>query len=754
MGTRFFDKEVNRINSTFHFNQTVLFLPDCFGYSANLPQIMRKAGLKYFVTSKISWSEYTSFPHSTFKWRGIDGSDVLSHFVSTPTKWNPKQSTYTGQSTAYELINTYTNYKQKDLLPTSAFHTSGNGDGGGGINEKMMINLNIMNELPRIQKVPRLKSPSLTEMFEIINDKESELPIWDDELYLEYHRGTFTSQEEIKRQNRQLESLLHTCEWLSVILFTLLDIREIETIKEIEMAWEDALLFQFHDALPGSSINEVNNDILNRGKKVLNGLFSIQCGLSNFISMATFENNSNHSIVFNTLSHERKFAGQILPSGGWSVYESLNEIQYDKTETSFYELKKGSKYRIKMIQTDFVSTTLNTNLNSSQKVEIIKKLEGFIEVKTPFLSIVFNSNGTIESVKDVKTGRQFVSSPCNLFELYEDRPPMYAAWDIPLFHKEMQLFEGIQFEGYEIISSTSLKARYSIRSFKKSSSENYSSELRTSSIIQTITFSEDSPFIDFKTVVNWTEHDKLLKVAFPTTIRSKFARFGIQFGHITRPTHKNTLRDFAKFETCGRWADLSDSNGGFAILSDIKSGFDVHENIVRMSLLKAPMDPDKWADFGIRKFSYRCVFHSAPFENSKIPLLSDELVYHVAISESSESLKSQFDSLDFGKIKKLPKNAEFVKVNTDQIVIETLKLSFDNEKAFVARVYESNGGWIKGKISFPMLVSKMWNVEVVDLLEKKVENANNVNKIENNDFLEIEVELKPFELLSIMFTKI
>ena len=740
MGIRFFDKEVNQINSSFHINQTVLFLPDCFGFPGNLPQIMRKAGLKYFVTSKISWSEYTTFPHSTFKWRGIDGSDVIAHFVSTPTYWDNSKTTYTGVSDAYELIQTLSNYKQQFILPTSALHTSGNGDGGGGITEQMLINMNIMNQLPRIPNVPRITSPSLTEMFEIISQKEDVLHVWDDELYLEYHRGTYTSQEEIKRQNRQIEALLHNCEWLSVILFSVLDFKLKASIDLIESFWEDALLLQFHDSLPGTSNNEANKDILNKGHNALANINMIEQILSRIIASTIIDcNKDNHTFVFNTLSHERIYQDKIVPSGGWTIYDSDLGIQYDDTETTINQVTKKLSYKI-------VSTTLNPFVNDSQKVKISKDSKNdSINVSTPFLSIIFTQNGTMKSVKDVKTGREFISSPCNLFELYEDRPLNFPAWDIQKYHKEMQLFNAIKFEGFEIISSTSIKLKFTI-----SSSGNFSSEeLRTSQINQTITFSEDSPLIDFVTDINWTEHDKLLKVAFPTTIRSKFARFGIQFGHITRPTHINTLRDFAKFETCGRWADLSDSTTGVALMSNVKSGFDVHENVIRMSLLKSSTVPDKWADFGIRKFSYRAVFHASSFEESNVVFYSDELVCPISVSTTNNETVPSFNIT-----KKLPQEASFVKLDSDKIIMETLKLSYDNEKGFVVRVYESTGGWVKSKISFPLLAAKQWKVVVVDLLERPVSDDQNVKKIEGNEFLELEIELKPFELLSIMLIKL
>ena len=210
-GVKFLEKETGQ-------KQTVLFLPDCFGFNGNLPQIIKNAGIDSFVTSKISWCEYTEFPHSTFIWRGIDGTDIFSHFITTPSSWSYQTSTYTGVSTAYEMIGTYKQYKQKDILPKSALHTSGNGDGGGGITEEMIWNLNLMNELPKINGVPNVVFPKIEDVFVDIRKKKDELPIWDDELYLEYHRGTFTTQEEVKRINRILEANLHNVEWLIVVI--------------------------------------------------------------------------------------------------------------------------------------------------------------------------------------------------------------------------------------------------------------------------------------------------------------------------------------------------------------------------------------------------------------------------------------------------------------------------------------------------------------------------------------------------------
>lgn len=740
LGTRFFTKELG-------CNQSVLFLPDCFGFSGNLPQIMRKANLDSFVTSKISWSEYTKFPYSTFVWRGIDGSDVLTHFITTPSSWSYQTATYTGVTTAYEMIGTLKSYKQRDLLPTSALHTSGNGDGGGGITEEMVWNMNLMNELPKVSGVPRLVFPSLAELFEPIREKKDQLPVWDDELYLEYHRGTLTSQEEVKRQNRMLESHLHNVEWLYTVLSSVFQINDMKNIlNEIESIWEDTLLFHFHDAIPGSSVNEANQDIIKRGRPHLAKLREIEEQLAQRIaSHIRTPTKENSQIIFNTLSHERSITSQVLPPCGWTVKNDNAVLLNDETVTTTYERTLDNQYKLHELKEPFLSSCLAQTTTESSKIKIDAELK---TVTTPFFKVTFGDDGTIKSAIDAKTGREYLSAPGNQFELYEDRPINWPAWDIQLYHKEMQL-KSPKFVGFDFkpknsngdVTTNSIVLRFEIERVGDGPAE-------TSTINQTLTFSEYSPFIDFKTVVNWTQHDKLLKVSFPTTIRSRSARFGIQFGHLKRPTHKNTKRDMAKFEANGRWADLSESSNGVSLCSDVKVGFDVHENIIRLSLLKAPMQTDQWADFGIRKFVYRVVFHDGGFEKSNIIALSDDLNNPLVRTDYKQpTTPISKDNLT------VPSDAQFAVLSDKNIVLETLKPAFDDVDGFVARFYEASGGWRNCNVKFPLLDASKWEAKIVDLHEKVIENATNLAIMKDGPHLSINLEFNAFELVSVLFIR-
>lgn len=412
-----------------HQKQTVLFLPDCFGFTGSLPQIMRQFEIDSFCTSKISWCEYNEFPYSTFRWRGIDGTDVFSHFISTPSKLSSQNTTYTGKATAAELIGTFENYKEKNLIPSVALHTVGNGDGGGGVTEEMIWNLKLLYELPRFDNLPFVHFTTLSELFEKIRPYESVLPIWDGELYLEYHRGTFTSQEEIKRLNRLLEAGLHSSEWFLSILFLIENdfVRFSHFKSSLDRIYKVTLLHQFHDALPGTSVNEVIFDILNSGRKCIQELLEIQNQLaSNLASHISNENKEN--IVFNTLSHPRHLDKTLVPPSGWTNFSGT--FPYSDIKTTVYE---------RTVDDQYVEHELYYHHFTGFSNAKIEQNERDIQIQTSSLIIIISKDGFIESVRDIISHREYLSEKANVFELYDDRSITYPSWDIQLYHKEMQI---------------------------------------------------------------------------------------------------------------------------------------------------------------------------------------------------------------------------------------------------------------------------------------------------------------------------
>lgn len=674
--------------------QTTLILPDCFGFSACLPQVMRGFGIDSFLTSKISWCEYNDFPYHTFNWRGNDGSEVLAHFVTTPSSWSYQTSTYTGTATIPEICGTFDCYKQKDICRHSAIHMAGNGDGGGGITEEMVWNFNLFKELPRLEGVPAVKFPTMSEIFNEIRRKKSSLPTWDDELYLEYHRGTLTTQEEVKRQNRKLEAHLKNTEFILTVLMACFDYKDDKNyLQEIKDIWENCLLFQFHDALPGTSINEANMMILEKGQKALHKLKEIENELAQILAD---DEKSNLSI------------STVAPFYGW---KSQDESKKDEYSTTFYERNRDESFTSMELNHSDEDTT------ESDKIEFDFQTK---TVKTKEMTIKFNEFGGIASA--VVNGREFIGESTNPFKLYEDRSINWPAWDIQLYHKDMEL------EPPVLVSISSKDDKEVELCYKVPTIGEGKADKTT--IKQILTFK--GTVVDMKTYVNWTQHDKLLKYVLPTRIRARTAKFGLQFGYLERETHKNTKRDMARFEASGRWADLSDSKGGITVMSDVKAGFDVHEKTMMLSLLKAPMQTDKWADFGQRRFIIRIDFHDEPF-SVRAQKLSDSLVYPNTFAASKENKE------------KLMK--EFVKIDDDKLILSALKVGED-KKSFVARFYEPSGGYTRAKIRFPLLKGG-WEFALVNL-EELNENPLEYNSSENS----IEIEAEAFQIVTVMFRKI
>jgi alpha-mannosidase len=708
------------------FNQTVLFLPDCFGFSAAVPQILCLGRVEGFVTAKISWSEYTKFPHTSFQWRGIDGSTTLVQFVCTPSGGSV---TYNGGASLGEFIGTWNYNKEKNVIREAPLHIFGHGDGGGGVTEDMLWNFNLYEELPYIEGLPTIKHRNLTEIFVELAEKIEFLPVWDNELYLEYHRGTLTTFEEIKRQNRDLESHLHNVEWLMTIYYTLTGKSVHEYFEPLLEIWQNACLWHFHDCIPGSAINEANTVAIAEGRVNLTTLRRFEQELGEkIVRECILEAPKGKQFVFNTLSHKRILQGMTVPSGGWVLKDDKTILEIDAKNTTQYKRPVGGGgYHIVQIPGE--------NLNRAHQGyddPLIYMNEKEMKVETPFFIVEFNPrSGNIKSVIDKSSGAEYLTDE-NAFELYNDCPSAHYNWNIDLSHKEEQLDNPIcTYISFDVEHKT---VRRTFETVPISTKKKV-----VATIEQNVTFSSRQPFIDFSTHVNWTLHDKLLKVAFPTNLRNKEAKFGIQFGHITRPTHNNTVQDLAKFEVYGRWTDLGEDSRGLALMSECKGGFDVHDGVVRMSLLKSSMYPDRWQDYGVRKFIYRSVFHGTSWDDAHIPQIHDELVVFPVVINSA------------GGGGKISRTQDFVLVEDDWLILDTLKVA-EKEDGFVCRFYDAGRGARRPKVTFPLLKSGDWkNPVIVDLHENPM--GGEVEKIAGDE-LSFYVEAQAFQVVTLKIERV
>lgn len=641
------------IKQEFGQETNVVFLPDVFGYSWALPQIIRRSGIDNFITSKISWSQYNRFPHDTFMWRGVDGTDVLTHYITTP-EVGSRQYTYNGLVDPYEVKGTWDQYKQKDVNE-ELIMAFGWGDGGGGPTKDMLEAAEVMKNLPGLPRFELGKmEPYLTRLHERV--KPEDLPLWDGELYLEYHRGTYTSQAWIKKANRESEILYHNAEWLNVAARAWAGQADYPQ-ERLNEGWEMILLNHFHDILPGSSIRQVYEDsrkeyelireigeeAAEQAKQSLAGAIGLQ---------------EDGLLLYNPISWKR---------GGLIPLPYRKELEIAGVSQTIEE--DGAKSLL--LQVDGVpslgykAVTITELEKATSGTETLTVQPDLLE--NSCYRIALNAQGHIVSLFDKRSHREVVAKGqrVNVLQAFEDRPMNFDAWDIDIYYQEKlsevtELIEAVVEESGPLRGVLRLTWRF-----------------HHSSITQSVTIYRDSPRIDFRTVVDWQEKRVLLKVAFPVDVRSTRATYDIQFGNIERPTHWNTSWDVAKFEVAAqKWADLSEGNYGVALLNDCKYGHDIRNNVMRLTLIKSPVEPDETADRGRHEFTYALLPHAGDWRQAEVAKAAYELNYPLLAQE----VKAQ-------PAGPLPSEASFAELDCDHAMIETIKKAEDDD-ACVVRLYE------------------------------------------------------------------
>lgn len=589
VGRTFFKDELN-IESEY------LWLPDVFGYSWALPQILKKSGIKTFMTTKISWSQFNRMPHDTFYWRGIDGSEILTHFITTTEPWpDSRYYTYNGFMTPQVIKESWEAYRDKQLNQDLLI-SYGYGDGGGGVNREMLEMRSRMDKLPGL---PRVKTSRAKDYFrklhETMEETENYVHTWDGELYLEFHRGTYTSQAFMKRMNRKLELLYRDSEWLSTIASVYHDNFSRYPDASLLIGWKAILRNQFHDIIPGSSINEVYKD----AKKEYQEAEDIGNNTWNDAVSSIIQSDKNKWTIFNSVPWNRddtvfiRKSEQIDMNGKW--VDSDNKLLTTQvTEEGCYVYVKD----VPAMGWKGIAYQSASEARKQAAAPVFNHTEDGII--SPFYMVSWNEKGQITRLYDRKNNREVLAIETigNVLQVFEDKPLMFDAWDIDIFYQE-KMEEVSLLQSIHVIETGDLHA--TIRFVW-----NYGRSV----IQQDMIVYRNHRRIDFKTSVDWQENQRLLKVAFPVDIRSTEATYDIQFGNVKRPTHWNTSWDYARFETVGhQWADLSEEGYGVSLLNDCKYGYDIKDNVIRLSLLKSPIHPDPGADKGYHEFTYALFPH-------------------------------------------------------------------------------------------------------------------------------------------------
>lgn len=661
-GTRFLEQEFGK-------KCEYLWLPDVFGYSWALPQILKQCEINTFMTTKISWNQFNSIPDDLFWWRGIDGSEILTYFVNTPGEgqdMDTRYATYNGMVTPHAVLGSWNKFKNKDLSRDTLI-SYGYGDGGGGVTRDMLELRRAMDVIPGL---PHVKSVQAGEFFrklhENVENTDRYVHTWDGELYLEYHRGTYTSQAYNKKTNRHMENKLVQMEWLSSLAYIL---GGGYAGQELNDSWECVLLHQFHDIIPGSSIHEVYED--------------------SRINYRAAEERADHvwEEALKTVIQEKEHTYSVYSTNSFGGKELI--LIPEQEEGSFtdgsgrkLEAQKTEKGYEVQVETEPFAAIPVIFKPGEKKTAVPKTASSFdgSSIETPRYSIAWNEEGQLTRIYDKRMERSVLKEGQlgNVLEVYEDKPINFDAWDIDIFYTQ-KMERAKLAKAPELVENGSLKAvvRFVFRYHK-------------SVIQQDMTVFRDSGNIDFVTRVDWQETHRLLKAAFYTDIRSVKASYDIQFGHVERPTHWNTSWDWARFEVCGhKWADLSETGYGVSLLNNCKYGYSIKDQAIKLSLLKSAVYPDTEADKGTHEFTYSLYPHEGSVtEGGTIEAAS-------RLNLPAQAVPGQF--ADQRKI---------VKVSTDRVQIDAVKKAED-EDCLIVRLHECRGGRGKVKLSSEFPVKKL-----------------------------------------------
>ncbi|MBN1211494.1 MAG: alpha-mannosidase [candidate division Zixibacteria bacterium] len=657
-----------------------LWLPDVFGYSAALPQILQKSGIKYFLTQKLSWNQYNVFPYHTFIWRGIDGSEVLTHF--------PPENNYNSQLGTDFLLPAVENFKEKDIIG-EFLSLFGVGDGGGGPKEE---NIELGLRMADLENAPRVRFAAAKDFFEKLERHRARLQTWEGELYLELHRGTFTTQALVKKANRRLEHKLRAVE----MLYSCLPLERYPA-GELDAVWKKVLINQFHDILPGSSITKVYETTHREHREALK-----QCnGLISRVADGLFERDANSLTLFNSLGFPFEDAVE-LPSS-WRGCGVIDE----KGQRPAQELE--GERTVALVNVEPYSFTTLYKLKESAPVSLAGD---DLVLENDLVRYEFDKDGILIEAYDKEKNRDILAAggKGNVFTLYEDRPKNWDAWDIDITYEEMPLENARE-------AGTNASWRGSVRRGLR-----FKLTIGQSEIEQTVYLTSNCKRLDFVTRVVWRENHKMLRVAFPVNIKSDRAAFDIQYGYLMRNTHRETSWDKAKFEVpAHRYADLSDDNYGTALLNDCKYGYKVLGNVLDLNLLRSPTYPDPDADRGRHEFTYSLLPHSGDLTHSDVQAHAARLNQGLEIFEGYKNVKTVLPA----------------RVSGEGLSLEVIKKA-EQENCLVIRIVETHGRESKGTLTVEDTSARLVETDLMEWREFG----------EHDCSQPMELTLKPFEILT------
>ncbi len=664
VGKRFFKDEFGADNK-------VLWLLDVFGYSAAMPQILKKSGIDYFVTSKIGWNDSTRFPYDMFYWKGIDGTEIFSYFLTGQEKKKgvtpETKTTYVGFGTAPYMAGTWERMQQKDFTD-NVMLAYGFGDGGGGPQKEDVEQIGRMQKgLPNCPKAKFGKVLDFLRETEAKAAKKGNLPVWEKELYLELHRGTYTSQAKNKRNNRKCEFAYGHLESLRLLGRELVGQAYPKT--RLDRAWKTLLTNQFHDIIPGSSIGEVyRNSDCDYAQ-----LFATENELKNeTLSLLTQGVQTDKTaLVFNP--HGRIWSGNASYDGKTYYFENVPAKGYK----AFHLPKTSNRVRV----------------------------DGKI-MENDYYKIVFDEHYEIESLFDKKRCRELVQAGerCNRLRTYEDMTLKYDAWELDSTYKN-KYWDIVSVENVTVKDDGAKKGVCIERKYL------------SCTLKQTVWLHENVARVDFETEIDWNVEHVLLKALFPLNVETDEITCDIQFGNVKRTTKPQTEWEKAKFEFCAqKYVDLSEENFGVALLNDCKYGHNAENGTIGLTLLKCATYPDHEADKGKHVFTYSLYAHDGKQDAASVVWQAYDLnapLYAIPAQKAANG--------------GLPEEYSLLSCDSENVIAETAKRAENNDD-IVVRLFECLGKESEANLTLGFVAREAYITDLMENPTQRIElNGNRVS---------------------------
>jgi alpha-mannosidase len=695
-GMRFYGEE-------FGVKPRVEWMPDTFGYCASLPQLLKQAGIDYFMTTKMWWNDTNRFPYDLFHWKGIDGTPILTYInhglneIVDPENIKNHWDHWYSKSAHEEQMLLY-----------------GYGDGGGGVTREMVEIIHRSADLPGL---PSCRFSTAHAFLDGIAARNPQLPSWFGEMYLERHRGTYTTHAKNKKLNRKAEVLYREIECWSSLAWLWCGLTYPKA--ELDGSWKLILLNQFHDIIPGSSIPEVYVDSAVDYRTVFeSGEVLKQRAFEALTHNVATVGDGTPYVLFNGLSWNR--SDVVTIQGGVELEDA-----------AFYD-EQGNELKSDLLERGLTSTVCvyvpNIPQMGYKTIWLRKKPTALLqEVRfdgrwdNKHYDLIFDEKGRIVSWFDKMYDRELLQQgeKGNEFRLYHDLPLDSDAWDIDPRYADQPAAQA------ELIVPITAR-RGNTRDILR-----FEWQIGRSHIVQEMHLFRHSRRVDFVTKVEWNEEHKLLNVAFPVDVLAPKATYEIPFGAVERSSHNNTSWDAAQYEVCGhRWADLSEGDYGISLLNDCKYGYSVKDGVMQLSLLRAPKWPDPTADLGNHEFVYSIYPHEDDWKNGET-VKQGFMLNHPVEAVRAEAHEGTWPSVH-----------SLVQLDSKHTVLDTVKLAEDGA-GIVIRLYEAHGARENVRIGVPG--KHPVQSQLVTILEEEIGIPS------QSEAMGIDFKIKPYQVQTVKF---